>query len=39
MQKAIDWYVQAYHRSESAVNNGNVFVGNGFNADLSGRAV
>jgi hypothetical protein len=39
MQKAIDWYLQAYHRLESAVNNRNVFAGNEFNADPSDRAV
>jgi hypothetical protein len=39
MQKEIDWYVQAYHQAEPAVNNRNVFAGNGFNANLSGCAV
>jgi len=39
MQKTIDWYVQAYHHAESAVNNRNVFTGSGLNADPSGRAV
>jgi type III secretory pathway lipoprotein EscJ len=39
MQKAIDWCVQAYYPSESAVNIRNVFAGNGFNASPSGRAV